>query len=55
MQDNITEVPVLAHHVEGLQCVSVVFLILKHQAIGACHLGLVNLLQLFHHCHLVRV
>jgi hypothetical protein len=55
MQNNIAEMPVLAHHVEGLQRASVVFLVLKHEATDTCHLGLVILLYLFHHCHLVRV
>jgi hypothetical protein len=32
-----------------------VFFILKHQATDACRLGLVILVQLFHHRHLVNV
>jgi hypothetical protein len=32
-----------------------VFIILKHQATDACRLGLVVLVHLFHHRHLVNV
>lgn len=55
MQNDITEVPVLAHLVEWLQCVCVVFIVLEHQATDACRLGLVVLVQLFNHRHLVYV
>jgi len=55
MQNDVTEVPVLAHLVQRLQCVCVVFIILKHQATDACRLGLVILVHLFHHRHLVNV
>ena len=55
VQNDVTEMPVLAHLVEWLQCVCVVFIILKHQATDACRLGLVILVQLFHHRHLVNL
>lgn len=55
MQDNVAEVSVLSHHVEGLQRASVVLVVLKNQAGNARHLGLAILLQLFHHRHLVSV
>jgi hypothetical protein len=32
-----------------------VFIVLKHQATDACRLGLVVLVHLFHHRHLVNV